>query len=376
MLAGILAITNSLSWMSIPLSRLLVLITTLNIYEAALIALAYYLIRVRGLGRDETMLLVLEAFFLIDITFLNAEVVTSHLGLGVAVNVVLFLAAVVKLGVIGHLMGVSPRDGRMGAMVVQVAVLFALPVVFRWMDGGSVSPGAFYAAWWVIGLLIPVSVEMGRRSRLLRDGRWDRKTLTLYMALPWLSLVLHAGILHYVYDVRFYGAEAAPLLLGLAFLLEGVDPSKLMPRKDLLALRLLLPAAAVGVSLNNPAALCFGLSRHGAILFTPARLAGGAAYMSYVLFFVRPYVMYFAAAGVAMIPVVIYGPTAQQILVALGKLWDRTGSAADRVTPKTGADWGTASIAAAFAFLGLGAAVSLRRRRIEPAAEEASASDN
>src|SRR3989442_15881154 len=70
MLAGCLALTNSLSWNPIATRRLLTLIVTLNVYEGALIGLALFLITRRGLVRDGKILLILEAFFLVDTTFL------------------------------------------------------------------------------------------------------------------------------------------------------------------------------------------------------------------------------------------------------------------------------------------------------------------
>src|SRR4051812_33335556 len=76
MLAGCLALTNSLSWVSIAPSRLLTLIATLNLYEGLLIVIALFLITKRGLRRDGRMLLILQAFFLADFTFLNAEIST------------------------------------------------------------------------------------------------------------------------------------------------------------------------------------------------------------------------------------------------------------------------------------------------------------
>ena len=54
------------------------LIVTLNVYEAALLAIALFLITRRGLRRDGRMLLLLQAFFLADFTFLNAEVATGR----------------------------------------------------------------------------------------------------------------------------------------------------------------------------------------------------------------------------------------------------------------------------------------------------------
>ena len=55
MLGGCLALTNSLSWSPIRLQRLLMLVVTLNIYEALLIALAIFLIAKRRLARVPTL---------------------------------------------------------------------------------------------------------------------------------------------------------------------------------------------------------------------------------------------------------------------------------------------------------------------------------
>src|SRR5580658_7893723 len=95
MLAGCLALTNSLSWLSIPLWRLLILLATLNVYEAALIGLAAYLVLVRGYRRDGMILVILEAFFLIDITFLNTEISTQGSRIGLPLAIFSFAAAIV-----------------------------------------------------------------------------------------------------------------------------------------------------------------------------------------------------------------------------------------------------------------------------------------
>src|SRR5947209_14833368 len=59
MLAGCLALTNSLSWLSLPLPRLLTLIATINVYEAMLVGLALLLVS-RRLMRDAKILLIVE----------------------------------------------------------------------------------------------------------------------------------------------------------------------------------------------------------------------------------------------------------------------------------------------------------------------------
>src|SRR3954447_9484059 len=73
MFAGVRVILSALQLKPGDLRHLLLLIGVLNAYEAAVIALALYLITRRGLVRDGWILLSIEALFLVDLTFLNAE---------------------------------------------------------------------------------------------------------------------------------------------------------------------------------------------------------------------------------------------------------------------------------------------------------------
>ena len=76
MLAGLFSLNDSLDWSPLPVGNVLILIATLNVYEMLLIGLALYLHH-RGVRRDATMLLVIEAFFLVDAGFLNSEIFTQ-----------------------------------------------------------------------------------------------------------------------------------------------------------------------------------------------------------------------------------------------------------------------------------------------------------
>src|ERR1043165_7620667 len=119
MLAGTFALNDSLTWSPIPLRNLLTLIFTLNVYEAMLIALAAFLLR-RGITRDAMMLLVLEAFFLADVGFLNMEVFTVDARTGLIVNAVLLAGALVKVALVFRGAGVSLTDGKFGFGGVQL----------------------------------------------------------------------------------------------------------------------------------------------------------------------------------------------------------------------------------------------------------------
>jgi hypothetical protein len=372
MLGGCLALTNSLSWMSVPIPRLLILIGTLNVYEAALIGLAAYLIARRKLLRDGVVLLLLEAFFLVDVTFLNAEIATAKLGLGIAVAAALFIAATIKLWVAMRLLGTSRIGAQFAFILVVLAAILVIPIVFAWIDHGSVAPIWFYGAWWLAGGLLAiyeVLVRLMPQSQATPSHSppsHSSGAVLTYLAVPWLSLVGHLGILHYVYDVPFFGADAAPLLLGFTLLLNRLAPVRLMPRKDVTFLRLLLPLAAVMVSLNNPHVLWLELGKAGHILLTPQRLTLGAAYLTYVCCFFPGYWLPMIAAGVAVALASIYGPTPAQMQTAAQRSWSWSSAVVYSIVPKTADQWGTTAVGASFAFLVLGAAISLRRRPPEP----------
>jgi hypothetical protein len=368
MLASCLALTNSLSWTSITRGRLLTLIVTLNLYEAALLAIALFLIVRRRLPRDGRMLLLLQAFFLVDFTFLNAEIVTADLAAGVLVNAALFALAAVKVGVVLLVLRPSFTPLQFTYVMAQLAVLFAMPCVFRWLDagGGTVNPRQFYAAWWATGLL-PAAYELF--ARLDRRGREpldvspqaQSAPTAAYLALPYVSLLAHVGILHYVYDVRFYGAHAAPVLLGLTLVLNRYSPTRLVPRTDLLALRIGLPAMAVLVSIKTPFSLAFELGNEYLTL-TPLHLAVTGAFLTYVYCFLLPHALTALAAGAAAVAVYVFGPSRQQVVDAVRATWTATTDTGRRVIPKTLTDWGILGLVASFAFLALGFWISLRKR--------------
>jgi hypothetical protein len=373
MLASCLALTNSLSWIPIATRRLLTLIVTLNVYEAALLAIALYLVARRRLVHDGRMLLILQAFFLVDFTFLNAEIATADQRLGLWVNATLFALAVLKLGIVMRVLKPSTFTPMQFAFVmIQIFVLFATPCVLWHLDGGrgSVGPRHLYVAWWLTALLPALYEVLTRFDTYAQptteyETAGDRAAPTRsYLALPYLSLLTHLGILHYVYNVGFYGAHATPFLLGLTLILNRVSPTGLMPRKDLLTLRLILPLVAVLVSANNP--FDFPIHRtYPVIVLTPLNLALLAAFLVYVYCFLRPHAILFLASGAVAAVCYVLGPSRRQIGDAIQTAWDWTSTLAQRIVPKTLADWGILGLIASFALLLIGFWVSLGKRTSE-----------
>lgn len=381
MLASCLALTNSLSWTSIPLRRLLTLVATLNLYEFALLAIALFLITRRGLRRDGSMLLLLQAFFLADFTFLNAEVVTADLRTGVLVNAILFALAALKIGIVLRVLKPSFTALQYAFVLIQLAAVFAAPCALRWLDAGDglVNPRHFYAVWWVVGLLPAVYELLARFDRSGRDPlsvspAAAAAPTTAYLVVPFVSLLTHVGILHYVYEIGFYGAHAAPVLLGLTLVLNRYSPTSLLPRKDLLALRLLLPMAAVLVSANSPWRFGVQVADFRFVL-TPLSLAVAAAFLTYVYCFFLAQARLLLVAGAAAGAVYAFGPSRQQIADVVRAAWEAGAEVARKVVPKTLADWGVVGLVASFAFLALGFWISLRKTAPAPAPPPTSGAD-
>ena len=374
MLASCLALTNSLSWTSIPRGRLLTLILTLNVYEFALLGIALFLVTRRRLRRDGRMLLLLQAFFLADFTFLNAEVVTADLRTGVVVNAVLFVLAAAKVGLVLLVLRPSFTAWQYAFVLVQLGAVFAAPCVFRWLDAGDglANPRHFYGAWWVVGLLpalyeVLARLDRGREPLSVSPHAQAAPTLA-YLVVPFVSLLTHLGILHFVYDVRFYGAHAAPVLLGLAVVLNRYSPTSFVPRKDLLALRVLLPAMAVVVSANNPFTFPLDLT-YPRVTLTPLNLAVAGAFLTYVYSFLLPHAALALAAGAAAAAVYVFGPSRHQVVQVVRAAWATSEEAGRRLVPKTLADWGVIGLVASFAFLAIGFWISLRKARGDAALE-------
>src|SRR5688500_427792 len=129
MLFGVFALNDSLDWSPIGVRKLLTMIVTLNVYEAAVIALGCFLMH-RGIRRDATLLLIVEAFFLADVGFLSMEIFATSATLGIVVNSLVLLAAVVKVAFVFSAARIPLADPRFAFVTIQLAGLFAISGIF------------------------------------------------------------------------------------------------------------------------------------------------------------------------------------------------------------------------------------------------------
>ena len=370
MLFGIFAINDSLDWSPIPVRNLMVMIVTLNVYEGLLIALAIFLLGV-DVRRDALLLMIIEAFFLADVGFLNMEVFTISYRLGLTVNALLFVAAVIKLAVLFKTAGLRLLEGTFWFVVMELGVLFTVPGIFAIVAqprGQVLPPLAVFGAWWLVGFL-PVAFVMSVGSfdvftrALLGWNGMERIIVRVLIGLPLISLLAHLCLSNWVYKVEFHPSNVAPLLLGMTIAASRID-RHLMGIAWRMRLALGLPLVAVGLAaIKFPKSMVFEVI---GVSLSPLRLVLLAASLVYLdgMWLFR--MAHFAVAAVLCLAAAGLGHDVETInnhSIAASKWWL---SSMKKLVPTTVKEWGVASVMASFVLLGMGAGVSWMRRKPDP----------
>lgn len=311
--------------------------------------------------RDGLFLLLIEALFLVDMAFLNAEVYSVRPALGVVVNAAVFALAVGKLTAIFRVLRFPLDDGLLAFTLVQLLVLLALPGVFAKAalgQDGRLSPWMMYGAWWLVGLLPVLYVLIVRPRALLTERAADpvRGVLTKVLLLaPVVSLIVHLCTANWVYKLDFYVANVAPLLVGLAIAVGHHDTHVTTYGRRVRG-QFILPALAVLLSIGFPDTLTHVMTGPDWSPFRLVLLAAGLVYLD-GYWFHRHSVF---AVGMAACTLGFgMGPSVSDIGTNATAASERTEGWLDRLIPRTPQGWGVLSVVASFLLLGIGFAVSL-----------------
>ena len=333
------------------------LIVTVQAYEAVIVALALYLIVRRGLHRDGWILLGIQSLFLADLTNLNAELFTAVPKLGCVVSGGCLLLALAQVAVVARVLRLRVTTGTAVYLAVQLAVLLALPGAFRLMRSTSaaVSPMQIYAAWWAVGGLLAVGAMAVRRSRENDGHAFATLPVRLYVLVPLLSLLVHLATENRVYWVHFESANFAPVLLAVVVGLNRGrrDPAQLRWSLAVLAL-------AVWLSIVPHEDQLAMSTRWLGVAISPLRLTLLASAVAAAALAVRhrSWATGLTVAGCGLVATL--GASWPEIVRRLTAMAEWAWDLAVRLVPQTMLEWGYAAIAAAFALLAVGAAVSLR----------------
>ncbi len=359
MLLGCFAISMQLGMSADSLTPKVILVGVLNIYELLLIALAAALITRRGQFRDGLFLLGIETVFLVDATYLNAEIFATDLAWGASLNGLLYALAIAKFAVIVRVLGIGRHRAFVGFWLVQMIVLFAMFGAVR--DQASPDLLRFYTLWWIVGIFACATIAVA--ARLLRSpdapAGIARPLMLILLAAPSLSMLGHLAAAHWIYRVEFYPALVAPLAVGLAAGLIVLEPRA--PLGRLLLLQIGLPALAVLLSLKPPAALVVEPVDWTWLTVSPMRLTIVAAAGVYGLAWWLSGRWLWLIGPTVGVAALLIGRTPADIGEHLRWISLKIRSMLDAAIPRTGLGWGIVSIVGAFVFLALGAWLSWRK---------------
>ena len=333
---------------------LVALIGVLQVYEFLLLGLALYLNR-RGQARaDAASLFLLGLLFLVDVTYLNAELAAAHPWVAPWVALALLVLAAVKLLLLRDALGLTSRRA-LAVAIAELGLLLYLPgtisafyyldskiVPMRW--GPALLPHLLYGFWWLVGC-VPIAFVWAERNPETVSSitaRWIHRAV---LVLPFASVLVHFLSLHLLYRLPFEAYYATPLLLGVSTYVSFTLGRRLGQFRFLV--RWAVPAFALLFSTSGPDLLSF--TWHGFdIVISPLRVA--LAGLALVWFLHRALsgekAFVWAALGCLSMALSGHAPS------SMAKNWAS-------VAPETALELGMASIVAAFAFLALGLAKSL-----------------
>lgn len=342
MLGGCIALTNSLSFTSIPQRRLLILLATLNCYEVLVVALGVWLIAIRKLRRDGSMLFGIEAMFLSDLAWLNSEIVSMNWRLGAWLNLALFALATLKLILIFRALRI-PLRGPFVLLLSEIALLSIMPIALKRLSdirGGSQDELTLFGFWWIVAIIPVIAMLTLRRLRTM----YSRQFVLFFSSIAFLSLTLHLGLSYWVFKVAWHPTNLAPIFLGMSLPLGMLNPRW----------QFWLPVVAVLLSVTHPEQLVVG----GAdMAITPLHLSLLCATLIWLhgwwVHGLTPFLLGAVLITLGAIAKASF-PLVRAIGRSIGNLWER-------VIPTTPAGWGAFAVAMSFLLLGLGVIFSILR---------------
>ena len=360
MLVGCVLLTNDTEHRAVPIGQLLSIVGAVALYPACLFAIGSFLTLARRILRDGRTLLILDAVFLSDITFVNSELLTTNLKVGLGIGLLLFGLSALRIHWITRRMGCPMLLHRYLIILLQLLLIIAMPAYLKRIDTGiSIVPATLYCLWWAIGLTLAATVLADNAThlaptRLPPRAAWVQPT---YLIITWLSLILHLAELHYVYNVTFYAAMLCPILLCVAMVLHHRD--RHVPSDSRApALQVLMLLMTFLIALGTPDSLSLTIL---GISISATKLTFAALYLTVIYMYIPRLAHWLISAGVVVAAFAIFGPGWGQIVTYMIRAIRSTLSAAVDLLPSTRFAWGITGIVLAFLLLGLGLLISLRK---------------
>lgn len=348
--------------------KMLTLLAVVNVYELMLVGLGLLLIRKPAFLRDGRILLGLEAMFLLDITFINGVISTVSASAGMLTGLVLLGLASGKAWLIFRALRL-PLAGRMWVFVTLVVAGVVLgPAIYKHValaNRGFMKPLWIYLGWCAVGGLLVAGATIwrwrGPADRVAGERPPERALGWFYVILAFVSLLGHQVATGWIYSVAFDWVYLAPVVLGMAAVVEACRGWIVTPAMAV-RLQVAILATAIWMSIDQPVALQHAMA--GDVVFSPLRfvLIGAAGVCLWLLW--RDHRAMFAYAAAVCVLTAVLGPSVMAMWMRVQEIGTATATTAIRLWPRTMLEWGVTAVGGSFVLLGAGAGWTLMRERV------------
>ena len=202
-----------------------------------------------------------------------------------------------------------------------------------------------YGIWWVVGLF-PVLFLWADREAEHGEPRVARQVSRVLLFLPFASILLHLFSLHWMYNLRVFGAYLAPVLLSIGANLAYSFARVASGLRH--TLQWGAPLLALYLSSSSPTSLHFLL--FDAVVMSPTRMALCGIALAFWLH-----------RSMSRRPSFAVGATLSLALALTGHSFSAMRMTWMRLVPGSPLEFGVTAVLGAFALLALALAVSLWR---------------
>lgn len=340
------------------------------VYELAVLGIGvWFARRGRGSGSAQTsreghQLLGLAVVLLADTTFVYNELSVAAPGLGGAIAAAVFVLAIVKLVVVGRVMGLALGRMAWAVVVAGLGVTLGVALLARAVGGTGRLPDGFgHVVWWGVAALVAAALWAGSDPRQAERAGGLRWLRVLMLAVPSVSAVLHVLAIHWMYMAPLSAAHLSPVLLGISVVLMlRANRSAETARKWAITCGVVgALAAAFSRDVWTP-----GRGTDFEMVVTPLRLWLVAGALAYALVWWRQRTLGLLAVWPMLGVAAALGHSPAAMLDRVAWLADQAWRVLRWVTPRTLWAWGVSTVVLAFFTLGLGTWVSMRRDTLGP----------
>ncbi|MFH1231058.1 MAG: DUF4190 domain-containing protein [Planctomycetota bacterium] len=353
MIIGCYLVLSPFQQISRSITDILIYLGIVNFYEAILIITAIYLMVHKKIIRDGVILLLIECFFLADVTLMSPVYQFYGVWDGIALSLTVTILAILKIYFIVRYLNLHFNWAFYCFAIIGLFFLYLSGnAIFIGIKEGINNPMLLYIIWSIAGLIPAILIGISGRLQKT-DGFLSIFNQKAQVVFVWIVIgltLIHLGTITWIVDATFYLCFISTLFISLAVIVP-----KLAPRwgeAEKLSWMYILPLSAILITAYVPLELVLDKSRFFPVTLSPLRINLILAAWAFAYFYIVYRQKLCLVFGSACLLSSVLGNDFESIFQVFEK------------GPQTKKGWGIVSIIGAFVLFICGFLVSLRKSRI------------